>query len=488
VSKARGIKIAELARRSNTPKETIHYYLRVGLLKRPKKTSRNMAYYDESHVEQLVTIKRLRTESYLPLMIIKRVLKEGRVVESARRADLPGGLFGQNARAELEPLSRRALLDRTGLGEAAIERYERAGLLRPVEVQGVRHYRWEDVRAAELLASAEREAASAQEGPEWVIERFQILERHAAELVREETDHFFGRVLAGGDPEKAIELLRSGRETIGRYLAIARVRRLRDEVEGIFREVEGALRGSAPLRRRFPAKLRAKWREPAHRHALEAAHERDPHRVEPALAWLVHLVSIGDCEEAMKRFVSLEEKLQKDPEIALIGAEAMVECEAYDAALEALAIVEKSKRRRGRAMLEACLGAATLGRLKARFARSSDGEAPAGFSGPAIIRELTLGLSAITRAHGLEPESELEAARLWNLLGRVETITPAYQGIRELAARDLERSRKIAVRIGAGFGVSESIEWNALLFLLALTPEGPKRAELEARIAEIEGA
>ncbi len=57
-----------------------------GLLRKPKKTSRNMAYYDESHIEQLKLIKRLRTESYLPLHVIKKVLKEGKLGTSARAA------------------------------------------------------------------------------------------------------------------------------------------------------------------------------------------------------------------------------------------------------------------------------------------------------------------------------------------------------------------------------------------------------------------
>src|SRR5687767_1992192 len=127
---AQGIRIAELARRSGTSKETIHFYLREGLLRKPKKTSRNMAYYDESHVEQLKLIKRLRTESYLPLHVIKRVLKEGKLGTSARSLDLAGELLGQGARTEFEPLTRRELAERTGLSEKRIAELEDANLVR----------------------------------------------------------------------------------------------------------------------------------------------------------------------------------------------------------------------------------------------------------------------------------------------------------------------------------------------------------------------
>src|SRR5207247_2623562 len=147
-SRGGGIRIAELARRTGTPKETIHYYLREGLLKRPRKTSRNMAYYDESHVEQLTLIKRLQSESYLPLSIIKKVLREGKLTESARKADLAGELIGRQAtRAELEPVTREHLRDKAALTDAELERYEEAGLLRPrSDREGEPpRYSWEDV-------------------------------------------------------------------------------------------------------------------------------------------------------------------------------------------------------------------------------------------------------------------------------------------------------------------------------------------------------
>src|SRR5687767_2184065 len=198
-----GIRIAELARRSGTSKETIHFYLREGLLKKPKKTSRNMAYYDESHVEQLKLIKRLRTESYLPLHVIKKVMKEGKLASSARNLDLAGELFGQGARTEFEPLTREDLAERTKLSEERIAAYEEAGLLRPKLVGKTKHYGHEDVRVAELLHTAEVEAGPG--GEPLVLERFQILERHMSELVRDEVAHFFSRVVSEGDPRRALE-------------------------------------------------------------------------------------------------------------------------------------------------------------------------------------------------------------------------------------------------------------------------------------------
>ena len=69
-----GMRMAELSRRSGIARETIHFYLREGLLPRPRKGGRTVAYYDEEHLERLRVIRRLRDEKYLPLAVIRRLL------------------------------------------------------------------------------------------------------------------------------------------------------------------------------------------------------------------------------------------------------------------------------------------------------------------------------------------------------------------------------------------------------------------------------
>src|SRR4051794_17709453 len=62
-----GMRMAELALRSGVSRETIHFYLREGLLPRPRKGGRTVAYYDEEHLSRLTLIRTLREEKYLPL-------------------------------------------------------------------------------------------------------------------------------------------------------------------------------------------------------------------------------------------------------------------------------------------------------------------------------------------------------------------------------------------------------------------------------------
>lgn len=70
------MKISELAERAGVPKETIHYYLREGVLRRPHKKGKNRADYNESYVEQIHIIKGLQDNYFLPLSVIKKILKQ----------------------------------------------------------------------------------------------------------------------------------------------------------------------------------------------------------------------------------------------------------------------------------------------------------------------------------------------------------------------------------------------------------------------------
>src|SRR5690606_5047907 len=74
VSAAMNLRMAELVRRSGVSRETIHYYLREGLLPRPQKTARNTALYGEEHVQRLTLIRSLRDEHLLSLKAIKGLL------------------------------------------------------------------------------------------------------------------------------------------------------------------------------------------------------------------------------------------------------------------------------------------------------------------------------------------------------------------------------------------------------------------------------
>jgi AcrR family transcriptional regulator len=78
----RGYTIAELVSLTHVPPATVHYYLRLGLLPKPRLAAPNRFQYDDRHVRGLRLIRRLREERGLPLPLIRRILPELLALES----------------------------------------------------------------------------------------------------------------------------------------------------------------------------------------------------------------------------------------------------------------------------------------------------------------------------------------------------------------------------------------------------------------------
>lgn len=77
------MRISDLVLRTGVPRTAIHYYIRKGLLHPPEKTGKTMAYYNDSHVDRLIFITRMKDD--LPGTFIKKMLPdndEGSIPES----------------------------------------------------------------------------------------------------------------------------------------------------------------------------------------------------------------------------------------------------------------------------------------------------------------------------------------------------------------------------------------------------------------------
>jgi len=72
------LKMSELASRSGLPPPTILHYVRHGLLPTPPvRTGRTMAWYPQSYVERLRLVRSLQHDQYLPLSVIRDLLRDG---------------------------------------------------------------------------------------------------------------------------------------------------------------------------------------------------------------------------------------------------------------------------------------------------------------------------------------------------------------------------------------------------------------------------
>ncbi|MFO7965263.1 MAG: MerR family transcriptional regulator [Desulfobacterales bacterium] len=72
------MKIGELVKKTGVSRETIHYYIREGVLRKPRKTGKNVADYHEGYIEQIQLIKALRENYFLPIPVIKKLLRKMR--------------------------------------------------------------------------------------------------------------------------------------------------------------------------------------------------------------------------------------------------------------------------------------------------------------------------------------------------------------------------------------------------------------------------
>lgn len=75
MNQKRQIRVSELAAATGVSAPTIHFYVKEGLLPRPFKTGKTMAYYTDEHLESLRAIKSLREAKY-SIAMIRQILAE----------------------------------------------------------------------------------------------------------------------------------------------------------------------------------------------------------------------------------------------------------------------------------------------------------------------------------------------------------------------------------------------------------------------------
>jgi DNA-binding transcriptional MerR regulator len=179
-----GLKMSELADASGVSAGTIKHYLREGLLPEPVRTSRNMAYYPPEFVDRIRTIKRLQEERFMPLRLIRELL------EQADRPRTP----------------RRDVLDR--LPANVLDRLEEIGVLTPTR----KGYDADDVQIIEAIARFR--AGGYDEALGFTVYDTLRYRDALAPLVEEEVRVLLERLTGEVEPEKAVEIIRAGREPL----------------------------------------------------------------------------------------------------------------------------------------------------------------------------------------------------------------------------------------------------------------------------------
>ena len=185
------MKISELVKSTGVSKETIHYYIREGLLRKPRKTGRNVAQYGEEYVEQIRTIKALQDNYYLPLSVIKKVLKKNRTAAPEQRASL--GIITEHFR----PIDRllgednlegtAAFLQATGLSENWLQRLVDWEIITPTEEADIVTFSSLDITLGKLITTMDRLGFGPKDGtdPENLKKSFDFVAKSLHKDTRE---------------------------------------------------------------------------------------------------------------------------------------------------------------------------------------------------------------------------------------------------------------------------------------------------------------
>ena len=211
------MKIKELVQRSRVSKETVHYYIREGLLPKPRKRGRNIAEYDGSYVERIRMIKELQDNYFLPLAVIKNILKyrkkspEGQSFLSLRREYfrpvdqlLPGEISGEEA-------FRKA----TGLGRRWLVKMEEWGIISPELREGQKVYSQDDITLGKLVVQMDEIGIGVKDG--FDAEALKHYRDMFREIVVMSHRYFIEATLGKLSPEEFSKRIVQGREIMSAF-------------------------------------------------------------------------------------------------------------------------------------------------------------------------------------------------------------------------------------------------------------------------------
>jgi len=206
------LKIRDLVQHTGVSKETVHFYIREGLLPKPLKRGRNIAEYDDHYVERIRFIKELQDRHFLPLAVIKNILKKQRkssewqsLLNLRKEYFRPIDQFLPNEIEGEEPF-----LKATGLGKKWLVKMEEWEIITPEVRNGQKVYSQDDITLGKLVVEMDSIGLGAVEGfdPE-ALKRYRDKFR---EIVISSHKHYIEVALGKLIPEEFSKRVVRGRE------------------------------------------------------------------------------------------------------------------------------------------------------------------------------------------------------------------------------------------------------------------------------------
>ena len=148
------MRIDDLAKRAGVPTRTIRYYTQQGLLHPPHLKGR-VGFYDDKHLERLRLIKELQEKRFLPLSVIRSVIRHFESGDNLDTMLAPLDIVYRPRwdAEERTTYSRDELAAEAGVDHAVVAAAEDMGFLFPVREGRERRYTVDDVH---MLGVAKR--------------------------------------------------------------------------------------------------------------------------------------------------------------------------------------------------------------------------------------------------------------------------------------------------------------------------------------------
>lgn len=215
------MKIGQLGKKAGVSPATIKHYVNEGLLPEPVKTSRNMAYYDQSCVERIGLIKKIQKEKFLPLSAIKQLIDAGESCDEELefgRAILKSEKIQATSRIKGSQIERR-----TGYPLERILFLEEEGLISPTVKNNVKYYDDNDIEIIGLAKKREDLGLTFDQS----IELIRIYRDAVSKAVNEDIRFFVENFLGDVPTKQAIRFLTEADETLDRLIVLFRYQKLR---------------------------------------------------------------------------------------------------------------------------------------------------------------------------------------------------------------------------------------------------------------------
>lgn len=194
------MKLRELVKITGVSRETIQFYLRDGILPKPRKRDRGQADYGEHYVELLQLIKDLQEKHFLPLAVIKKIVRRLKKTSPSEEHyfRLQSEFFSpvEQFLSQQEIDNEEEFRKNTGLSRKWLARAEEWNVITPEHREGKKIYCPEDVAIGKVMVEMDNAGLGPKDG--FDPEVLRLYRDHLHEMVeklnRRFTDQLYGRV------------------------------------------------------------------------------------------------------------------------------------------------------------------------------------------------------------------------------------------------------------------------------------------------------